>query len=455
MIEAVLNKIRNILTSPTEELGRMTRFAIYQLKLWVLCRKLLIRNRYGQQAAALSYHTIFGVIPLAIIMLLIFQSFPSHQGISEQVRQFMYDRLELSQFQYPSPDGSGETILLTDYIDKLLGNFFNRSSKGSVTIVSLLVVAWAAIGLLSTIERTFNNIWNVRHGRSLIARIFSYWTPLTLGPLLLGAAMFLTANPLVRRWHDAAVVSWTAPILPYLINVAALFVLYWSIPNTKVKVSSALWAAAVAALIWTLVKALMHTYVTKFIPYNQLYGVLGLIPLTILWISITWKIVLFGVQLSYTTQNFEQLDEAELRSSGGGDNYFMVNDEIVIDIVNEISAAFEAGEKPMTIESLCKKLNIPADFAEAILDHLVSENIIYITSEPSDGYVPATSAANFSIGTILSAISSKKLGYSEASSRENKLLKEAISKSKEYLANYTLADLQRQKETQGYESRDD
>ncbi len=454
MIKSVINKTRDILTSPTEELGRMTRFTIYQLKLWVLCRKLLIRNRYGQQAAALSYHTIFGIIPLAIIMLLIFQSFPSHQGISDQVRKFMYDSLEISQFQYPTSDGSGKTILLTDYIDDLLSNFFNRSSKGSVTIVSLLVVAWAAIGLLSTIERTFNNIWNVRHGRSLIARIFSYWTPLTLGPLLLGAGLFLTASPMVRQWHNTAIFNWSAPILPYIINVVALFIFYWSIPNTKVNVSAALWAAVVAALIWTLVKALMHTYITKFIPYNQLYGVLGLIPLTILWISITWKIVLFGVQLSYTTQNFKQLDAAELRSSNR-DDYFIANDEIVIDIVNTISIAFESGEKPMTIESLCKKLNIPADFAEAILEHLVSENIVYITSEPSDGYVPATSASNFSIGTILAAISSKQFGSHDGKATGNILLRDAISKSKEYLENYTLADLQQPKETQSYDSRDD
>jgi len=441
MIKRAIDRVKEILSAPTEELGRVARFSVYQLKLWVLCRKLLNRNRYGQQAAALSYHSIFGIIPLAIVMLMIFQSLPisqdvgqdSSQNLGEQVKMFIYDNMQLSEFKYPSQDNPDEQILLTEHLDELIESFFNKYNKGSVTILSVVIVTWAAMGLLTTIERTFNNIWNIRHGRSLIARIFSYWTPLTLGPLLLGAGIFLTA----KLKMDS--IGWVNPLIPYLISVFTFFILYWTMPNTKVKPSAALWGSVVAAMIWTIVKVLMSRYITEFIPYSQLYGVLGLIPLTIFWIFITWKIILFGVQLSYTTQNFAKLDAAELRQSTQ-DDYFIANDETVIGLVNHISCEFENGKSPVTADAICDELKLPHDFTNAILEHLVTEKILYLTTEPCDGFVPATSAANFYVGEILQAISRKELAQTGSGSAH--LLKDALEKSKQHLSDYTLKDLQ-------------
>ncbi|MHC4194705.1 MAG: hypothetical protein ACYSQZ_01925 [Planctomycetota bacterium] len=72
--------LKKILTTPTAQLGRASRFAIFQIKLWSHCARLLNKNRSGQQAAALAYHTIFGIVPLAIVTLLIFQSFPAYRA---------------------------------------------------------------------------------------------------------------------------------------------------------------------------------------------------------------------------------------------------------------------------------------------------------------------------------------------------------------------------------------
>jgi len=87
---------QELLSTPSAQLGKAGRLAVFQIKLWSHCVRLLKVNRAGQQAAALSYHTIFGVVPLAIVVLLIFQSFPAHKNIADRIKTLVYDQLHLT-----------------------------------------------------------------------------------------------------------------------------------------------------------------------------------------------------------------------------------------------------------------------------------------------------------------------------------------------------------------------
>ncbi len=95
--------LTKLLSTPTAQLGKASRFAVFQIKLWSHCARLLRKNRAGQQAAALSYHTIFGVVPLAIVMLLVFQLFPASENVGNKVRAFAYEQLNLTNIEY-APD---------------------------------------------------------------------------------------------------------------------------------------------------------------------------------------------------------------------------------------------------------------------------------------------------------------------------------------------------------------
>ena len=185
--------LKELLSTPTAQLGKAGRFAVFQIKLWSHCIRLLKKNRCPQQAAALSYHTIFGLIPLAIVVLLIFQLFPTHSDISEKLRDLVYKELKLD-IEYPDPDDPTKTRVPTDYLDNLVEDFFTGTHKGSITVFSVVLVIWAAFALLSTIERSFNNIWHVARGRGFLHRIINYWALLTLGPLLLVAGIFTTTE---------------------------------------------------------------------------------------------------------------------------------------------------------------------------------------------------------------------------------------------------------------------
>jgi len=127
-------KLEKLLTTPTTQVGKAGRFVVFQIKLWSHCARLLKINRSGQQAAALSYHTIFGMVPLAIVMLLIFQSFPAYSDIGEEMKDFIYRQANFSAFKSPTPDdvGSEETIALTEHLDAIVARFFAETNAGQI-----------------------------------------------------------------------------------------------------------------------------------------------------------------------------------------------------------------------------------------------------------------------------------------------------------------------------------
>ena len=219
---------KEFLSTPTAQLGKAGRFAAFQIKLWSHCAALLRKNRAGQQAAALSYHTVFGIVPLAIVMLLIFQTFPAYSDVGEKIKGFVYDQVHLSNIQYPDPDNPEQTIEITDNLDRLVAKFFAEADKRTISLISIIIVIWAALALLSTIERAFNNIWHVARGRSFLHRIINYWALLTLGPLLLGVGVYISTQYATVGQIQKTLLSHIGPvILSYIVASVALFLLYF------------------------------------------------------------------------------------------------------------------------------------------------------------------------------------------------------------------------------------
>ena len=325
--------LKELLTTPTTQLGRAGRFAVFQIKMWSHCIRLLEKNHAGRQAAALSYHTVFGLVPLAIVTLLIFQLFPTYSDIGEKLKKFVYDQANLSAFESPvaGTEDKQETITLTEHLDEIVGKFFTGVNKGSITLFSVAIVIWAALALLSTIERTFNNIWHVPRGRNFLNRIINYWAILTLGPLLLGLGVYASAQYNTLAQLQKTLLTHIAPtVVSYIVAIVAFFFLYYVLPNTKVQARAAMWGAAVAALVWIAAKSAFAYGVTELKLYSTVYGVMALVPMTVFWIYITWLIVLFGLQLTFTTQHLRSLDAAEIAAAKETEEYFMANDNTAI-----------------------------------------------------------------------------------------------------------------------------
>ena len=228
-----------------------------------------------------------------------------------------------------------------------------------------------------------------------------------------------------------------AKTVPFLISVIAFFFLYFFLPNTRVSPGSALWGAFVAALIWMLAKFGFSQYVTKFVPQFAVYGVLGIIPLTVMWIYVSWLIVLFGLQLTYATQNVKRLDAAEFSKSRRQEQCFLANDQTVIRVMEYVLNAFERkDQKPVSVESIAYRLGMPTDFTEKILNRMVQSGLLCHTSEPSVGFVPSTDGAHITLDEISRAISEVSFAQPRAADATN--MQEVFDELQSHLSRYTL-----------------
>ncbi len=404
------------LSTPTAQVGRVGRFMIFQIKLWIHCFRLLKKNRSDQQAAALSYYTMFGIVPLAVVMLMVFQFFPAYRDAGQNIKEYIYTQLHLSTIEYADPANPAVELKLTDNLDAIINKVFAGFNQGTIAVLGAALIIFAALMMLLTIETAFDQIWGVGISRSILHRIVNYWAILTLAPLLLATAIYVATKYAAINEFQKTILSHTAPVIvSYCASAAAFFLLYLLLPNTKVKVRAAIWGSAVAALVWTIAKCGFTLYVVKFIPYNQVYGALGLIPLSVFWIYLSWLIVLFGLQLTYTTQHLSSLEAAEIAAARKPEEYFIANDLTIMNIVGEIASAFKAGVGPVEANAVSGKLNIPPEFAEKVLSHLVARGILVRVSEPKEGYLPAKSPDLMKLSEIAAAIALAGFGQTAES----------------------------------------
>ena len=429
-----------IATGPAEELSRLWRFINFQLRIWPQCARLLIKNRATQVAAALSFQTIFGIVPLAIVILMVFAWINSVSKLGFSVKGFLLEQAFFN-VQYPDPENPSAHITLAEKIDEIVRSAIGNIDRGSITIVGVVFVIAAALALLITIEQSFNNIWHVAEERSLARRVINYWTMLTLGPLLIAAGIYVSTH--YGGELSTSLLSYIDPlisrVISYLLAFIAFFCLYYLMPNVKVKVRSAMWGAAIATVAWSIAKWGFAVYVTEGIPYWKVYGVIGLIPLSVFWIYLSWLIVLFGLELTYTTQNLKSIEDAEAEAAAQQEASFIANEMTAINVMAHISEAFSQKRGPVEVQTISSELKIPVLSANRLLGCLVDKGLLIKTLEPRIGFVPATEAANIKLSDIAAAVAAASLA--QPAEGQEGTLAEISKKQKELLQQYTLEQL--------------
>jgi len=453
-MKKIIQNVKRWITAPTEELGRWTRFLIFQIRIWRHCIRLLGVNRCGTQAAALSYYTVFGIVPMTIVMLMIFQIFPAYKDMGQKVRSLAYEQLNLTHIEYPADtkeatqpdqtlqeDPAPQTISIADKIDEISDQYMTRLNAGAIGFVSGLLLMYAAVKLFTTIENGFNAIYRISAGRTFLQRMINYWSLVTLGPLLLGLGIHITTSFMTAKGLHQGIIPYIQPLFPFLISVLLFFFMYYVLPNTRVSPGAALWGAVVAALLWTGAKYLFGLYVTRFVPFNAVWGILGIIPLTVFWIYWTWIFILFGLQLTYATQNLQTLDAAELaRARRSTDACFLANDQTVTRMMEFVLRVFEQkDQRPVSVEQVASNLRMPIEFARKVLDQLVKAGLMCRTNEPADGYVPSTDGVHISLADISRTVD--ELSFGRANSIENPRMISVFHEIRQNLANYTLRDV--------------
>lgn len=254
------------------------------LEFWRALMQRFFEDRGTSSAAALTYTTLFAVVPMMTVTFVMLSAIPAFQGVGEQIQAFIFHNF------VPS---TGETV--QEYLREFTGQ------ARQLTWIGVGLLAVTALLMLVTIEKTFNAIWRVRQPRRGLSSFLLYWAILSLGPLLLGAGFavstYITSLSLISGPDAVLGAKTLLRFMPLLSSVAAFTLLYAAVPNTRVPLRHALWGGVFAAALFEIAKALFGLYVRLFPGYHLIYGAFATVPLFLLWIYLSWLIVLLGAEL--------------------------------------------------------------------------------------------------------------------------------------------------------------
>lgn len=262
-----------------------TRF-IDTVDFWRFLLRRFLADQGPNNAAALTYTTLFAVVPMMTVVFTALAAVPSLKHVSGDIQSFIFQNL------VPS---TGETV------QAYLAEFSHQASQ--LTLVGVAMLFVTAIMMLVTIERAFNDIWQVRAPRQGLISFLRYWAVLSLGPFLLGAGFLLSSYLMsLRVLSDTAdLVNTVVPglgLVPFFFTALGFTLLYTTVPNCRVPVRIGLISGLVAAALFELAKRGFGLFVTSFSSYELVYGAFAAFPVFLLWIYLSWMIILFGVELS-------------------------------------------------------------------------------------------------------------------------------------------------------------
>lgn len=240
------------------------------------------QDRCSRSAGALAFTSLLSLVPLTAVVFGMLSIFPVFQLWMGAIQDFVYGNFV---------PASGEVI------QKYLEQFSKQA--GRLTAFGLLFVVVTAIMMMATIELTFNDIWRVRKPRKLLRRFLTYWTILTLGPILIGVSLSLTSQLFALQifsnrgvFHGLRGV--VLQVLPMAFEMLTFFLLYTLVPNASVKLRHALVGALCAATLFELAKHGFAYYVTNVPTYQTLYGAVAVLPIFQVWIYLSWLVILLG-----------------------------------------------------------------------------------------------------------------------------------------------------------------
>ncbi len=270
----------------------------------------LVCERFGQDrcmqiASSLTFTTLLAIVPVVAIVLTVVSAFPVFTSLIAQVQQFVVANLVPSSVN-----------AVTVYAER-----FSRNAAG-LTAAGIVFLGITAVMLAYTIECAFNDIWRVTWQRRLVRRIAIYWLALLAGPVLIGASLSLTSYLVSLSLDIVGKTAGATPVLlkavPLLLTAAALSLLYFAVPNREVSVRDALTGGALAGAGFEAMKHAFGFYVTHF-PTDQLvYGAFATVPVFLLWIYLSWLIVLGGAVLVAALPEWRE-NAAGARHAAGGD----------------------------------------------------------------------------------------------------------------------------------------
>ncbi len=385
--------LKEIYLTPIKAYPPIRRFIFKQIKISSLIYKGFLEDKVQMRASALTYYSLLSIVPIVAMAFGIAKGF----GFDNWLR----NRL-LTGF-------SGQEKVL-EWILTFVDRYLSNINGGLIAGIGVALLVWSVMKLLGNIENSFNDIWQIKKARAMSRKISDYISLVVIAPILLfassGVTVFLSKQILnaskIFPWFDY-IDNWVTilfQIIPYVLIWLVFSLLYIILPNTKVKFKSAMIAGIIAGTAFQLLQWGYIHFQSMVSSYGAVYGSFAALPLFLIWMQLSWLVVLFGAEIAFANQNVEHFaDESDSQNIS-----IYLKRTITILVLREIVLRFKNAMPPLTAEELANKLDFPVrlvrDIIYELLDaHLISETLTNNIKESA--YQPAQDIQRLSVSYVI------------------------------------------------------
>jgi membrane protein len=379
-----------------KDLSRTKYFLVKQLRILILTARGFRKDRCNLSASALTFYSVLSIVPVVAMAFGIAKGFGFQKLLEKQL---------LEKFQ-----GQEEVMnRIVSFAHTLLEN----TKGGVIAGIGIIFLLWTVIKVFSQIELSFNDIWEVKTSRTLGRKFSDYLSIMLISPILFilssSVTVFITTQITAITQKVAligmfsSVIFFMLKFIPYgLIWILFIF-MYILMPNTKVRFSSGLIAGVIAGTIYQIAQWAYITFQVGVAKYNAIYGSFAALPLFLIWIQLSWLIVLFGAEISFAYQYVDTY-EFDPDSRPISPSFKKL---LSLQISRLVISRFLKAESPLTANKIAKVLEIPFRLTQQILDELVEASILSHAEAKKNkdvSYQPAIDINSITINSVIGAL---------------------------------------------------
>jgi membrane protein len=389
----------NIWRIRKKDFPRMKYFFIKQLRILLLATRGFGQNQCPLRASALTFYSTLSIVPMVAMAFGIAKGFGYQEILENQL---------LEKFS-----GQEEVMIrVVDFAHSLLEN----TKGGMIVGIGIIVLLWTIIKLLGHIEGSFNDIWEVKKPRSYGRKFSDYLSIMLISPLLIimssSATVFITTK-ITLITEKVALIGMLSPVIFFMLKlipyclVWILFIFtYILMPNTKVNFSAGFIGGIIAGTIFQVSQLAYIHFQVGVAKYNAIYGSFAALPLFLIWMQLSWFIVLFGAEISFSYQYADTYEfEPDRRQISPAFKKLLS-----LQIAHLVISTFSKGEMPLTASKISRVLEIPIRLVQQLLDELVESGIFSIAEIKGNeelAYQPARDINIITINSIIEALEQK------------------------------------------------
>lgn len=374
-------------------LSRKKSFVIKQLRVIVLAFRGFDEDKCSLRASALTFYSLISIVPAAALAFGIAKGF----GMQKLLERELVEKMR----------GQEEVV---NYVITFANSWLEEAKGGIIAGIGIVTLFYFIIRLLGNIEKSFNDIWGIQHPRSLGRKLSDYLSVLLVAPILFIMASSLTVFVTTQITQITQKIDLLGPIgpliifsmkiLPYCVIWLLFTFVYIFMPNTKVRFRSGLLGGIIAGTLFVIVQWIYITFQVGVSKYGAIYGSFAVLPLFMIWLQVSWIIVLFGAEIAFADQNVETY-EFEPDSLHVSHSFKRL---VALRITHLCVRNFTRGEPPLSAEDICHSLEIPIRLTNQVLYDLVQCRILSETvgeDERDPLYQPARAVDMLSIGYVV------------------------------------------------------